>query len=146
MDTNGPSIKPCEHCSHIKLPVFEATIHICSWQVRAFPCKAKFWEYPCWILMNTFGLTWSARMTGRGSTTSWVVVNEPMTAKHASCSGQKEASVLHNSLQVKVIAERLSTRLLIVQCDQFTFVCVYIYIYIRYTSIAWGRLCCLIDY
>ena len=33
--------------------------------------------------------------------------------------------------QVVFIAECLSTRLLIVQCGQFAFVCVYIYIYIH---------------
>ena len=31
---------------------------------------------------------------------------------------------------LKLVAERLSTRLLIVQCGQFAFVCMYIYIYI----------------
>ena len=47
----------------------------------------------------------------------------------------------------QIIAERLSARLLIVQCSQVAFVCmyiyvyiyVYIYIYIRHTLIAWAR-------
>ena len=38
-----------------------------------------------------------------------------------------------------VIAERLSARLLIVQCSQFAFVCMYVCIYIRHTLIAWAR-------
>ena len=37
------------------------------------------------------------------------------------------------------IAERLSARLLIVQCSQLAFVCMYVYIYIRHTLIAWAR-------
>ena len=38
-----------------------------------------------------------------------------------------------------VIGERLSARLLIVQCGQLAFVCVYIYIYICHTLIVWVR-------
>ena len=37
-----------------------------------------------------------------------------------------------------MIAERLSARLLIVQCSQLVFVCMYVFIYIRHTLICLG--------
>ena len=42
-----------------------------------------------------------------------------------------------NTIIASLIAERLNARLLIVQCGQFAFVCMYIYI--RHTLIAWER-------
>ena len=43
------------------------------------------------------------------------------------------------SVPANIITERLSAMLLIVQCSQFAFVCMYIYIYIRHTLIEWAR-------
>ena len=40
---------------------------------------------------------------------------------------------MEHAFYVVLIAERLSERLLIVQCSQFAFVCMYIYIYISVT-------------
>ena len=81
----------------------------------------KWSSQNCWMSGSSsstssglHGVTWSQAQPARAS-------HEP-TSRHAWSSA--------------IIAERLSARLLIVQCSQVAFVC--IYIYIRHTLIAWA--------